>query len=103
MNHELSQEMNAATVVQPEDDLVAVKLPALRRKLRGLAEAGVLNLVLDLSTVKMVDSAGIGLLLSAHNSMKKAGGEFAVTHASSEVLSLLQSMRIHQHFKVSGN
>ena len=51
----------------------------------------------------MVDSAGIGLLISAHNSLKKAGGELAVIHASSDILALFRTMRIHQHFSVSGN
>jgi anti-anti-sigma regulatory factor len=52
---------------------------------------------------QMVDSAGIGLLISAHNSLKKAGGELAVINASCDILALFQAMRIHQHFSVTGN
>jgi anti-anti-sigma factor len=51
----------------------------------------------------MVDSSGIGLLISAHNSLKKVGGQLAVIHASADVLELFQTMRMHQHFSVSGN
>jgi len=97
----LSQD--ATAVLQPEGDLVAAKLPALRAKLRELVAAGVLHLTLDLAATQMVDSAGIGLLISAHNSLKKAGGELTVIHASKDIFDLFRTMRIHQHFSVSGN
>jgi anti-anti-sigma regulatory factor len=51
----------------------------------------------------MVDSSGIGLLISAFNSLRKVGGHLAVIHASADILALFQSMRMHQHFSVSGN
>jgi anti-anti-sigma factor len=97
----ISQESTA--VLQPEGDLVAARLPALRTKLRDMVAAGVLHLTLDLEGTQMVDSAGIGLLISAHNSLKKKGGELTVIHASKDILDLLKTMRIHQHFSISGN
>lgn len=99
MNANVSRE--TAAVVTPEGDLVAARLPALRLKLRQTIEAGILHLTLDLAQTQMVDSAGIGLLISAHNSLKKAGGELTVTHASTDILNLFRTMRIHQHFGVS--
>jgi anti-anti-sigma factor len=92
----------AAAVLQPEGDLVAAKLPALRSKLQEAVHSGIVHLTLDLAGTQMVDSAGIGLLISAHNSLKKAGGELTVVHASKEILDLFRTMRIHQHFSVSG-
>lgn len=92
-----------AAVVQAEGDLVAANLPALRAKLRDMVAAGTRQLTLDLEATKMVDSAGIGLLISAHNSLKKSGGALTVIHASKDILELFQTMRIHQHFTVSGS
>jgi len=60
-------------------------------------------MILDLQGVRAVDSSGIGLLVSAHNSLEKAGGELTVIHASKDILELFHTMRIHQHFSVSGN
>ena len=82
---------------------MAVKLPALRSKLREMVGSGIVHLTMDLASAEMVDSAGIGLLISAHNSLKKAGGELTVIHASKDILDLFRTMRIHQHFSVSGN
>lgn len=92
-----------AEVVQPEGDLTAAKLPAFRSRLREIVASGVLRLTVDLSGVRSVDSSGIGLLVAAHNSLKKSGGELAVIHASKDILDLLRTMRIHQHFSVSGS
>jgi anti-anti-sigma factor len=109
MNDEIvSRDVTAATVkpaatVKLEEDLVAAKLPALRSRLREMTASGIQHLTLDLADVQAVDSTGIGLLVSAHNSLKKAGGELAVIHASKDILELFRTMRIHQHFSVSGN
>jgi anti-anti-sigma factor len=89
-------------VIQPMgQDVVAAFVPELRSKLREVLDDGVRDLVVDLVDVRMVDSTGIGLLISAHNSLRKLGGKLAVVHASPDILELFQTMRIHQHFSVS--
>jgi len=97
----ISQEKSAT--VRPEGDLVAAQLPALRSQLREFVASGAVHLTLDLASTQTVDSAGIGLLISAHNSVKKVGGELTVIHASSDILELFRTMRIHQRISVSGN
>ena len=103
MNNQTKPQEVTAAVLQPEGDLVAARLPALRSKLQEMLGAGTVHLTLDLAGAQMVDSAGIGLLISAHNSLKKAGGELTVVHASKDILDLFRTMRIHQHFSVSGD
>jgi len=89
-------------VLQTEGDLIAANVPVIRTKLREMVASGILHLTLDLAATKMVDSAGLGLLISAHNSIKKAGGALTVVHASRDILNLFQTLRMHQHFSVSG-
>jgi anti-anti-sigma factor len=98
----VTREDNKAVVRPTGDGIVAVSIPELRSKMRGMIEAGVRELVIDLTDVHMVDSSGIGLLISAHNSLSKAGGRLAIIQASAEILELFQTMRMHQHFSVSG-
>ena len=103
MNDELlSPEVHVA-VLRPEGDLVAPRLSDVREKLRDMVGSGILHLTMDLSSTQIVDSAGIGLLIAAHNSLKKVGGELTVIHVSTEILELFRTMRMHQHFNVSGN
>ena len=103
MNKETQAQKVTTAVVQPEGDLVAARLPALRSRLQAMVGAGVVHVTLDLAGTRMVDSAGIGLLISAHNSLKKAGGELTVIQVSKDILDLFRTMRIHQHFSVSGS
>jgi anti-sigma B factor antagonist len=99
----VTREDNKA-IVRPEGDgIVAASVPELRSTMRGIVEAGVRDLVVDLTDIHIVDSSGIGLLISAYNSLRKVGGKLAVIHASADVLELFQTMRMHQHFSVSGN
>src|ERR1700685_3551296 len=102
MNNKTPPQEVTAAVLQTEGDLVAARLPAFRAKLQEMVGAGAIHLTVDLAATGMVDSAGIGLLISAHNSLKKAGGELTVIHVSKDILNLFRTMRIHQHFSVSG-
>jgi len=94
---------NIATreVFRVEGDIVALSATGLRTKMKEMMALGVVELVLDLAKVRMVDSAGIGLLISAHNSLRKTGGSLEIVHANPEILELLRSMRMHRHFKIS--
>lgn len=95
------QQANQSSL-KPEGDLVASVVPRVRSLLREAVAAGLQHLVIDMSEVQMVDSAGLGLLISAHNSLKKNGGSLSVVQASADILELFTTMRIHQHFSVSG-
>jgi anti-anti-sigma factor len=89
--------------IQPAGDVVASSVGDLRDLMREMIAGGVDDMVVDLANTRMVDSRGIGLLIAAHNSLRKVGGRLAVTHASKEILDLFRTMRIHQHFGVSGD
>jgi len=99
----VTREDNKAVVRPAGDDIVAASIPELRARMRGIVAEGIEELVIDLTDVRMVDSSGIGLLISAYNSLRKVGGRLAVIHASADILELFQTMRMHQHFSVSGD
>ncbi len=98
----VTREDNKAVLRPSGDNIVAASVPELRSRMRGIVEEGVRDLVVDLAGVNMVDSSGIGLLISAYNSLRKVGGQMAVIHVSADLLELFRSMRMHQHFSVSG-
>lgn len=82
---------------------MAASVPGLRSAMREVVSEGVLELTVDLTGCQMIDSSGLGVLVSAHNSLHKLGGRLAVVHASKDILELFKVMRIHQHFSVSGD
>ena|ERR1035438_6311553 len=83
-------------------DLVAAKVPELRLQLRALVDGSdVHTIVLDFSNVRMVDSIGIGLLISVHNTLRKAGRELSAIRVSKDIFELFRTLRLHQHFSIS--
>jgi anti-anti-sigma factor len=103
MTETLVERKNTEATVRPAGDVVAPQLPELRSVLRAAMAEGVQAITLDFSQVSMVDSAGLGLLIAAHNSLKKTGGRLAVARASREIQDLFRAMRIHRHFHISGD
>ncbi len=102
MTYTTVTQKDGEVLLQPPGDVVASTVPELRTTLRAALGEGTRELTIDLSKVEMIDSTGIGLLLSAHNSMRNLGGRMAVIHATNDILELFRAMRIHQHFGVSG-
>jgi serine/threonine-protein kinase RsbW len=90
------------TVVKPEGDIVASTVEGLRTALKETLGQGVSEVTLDLGKVSVIDSIGLGLVISVHNSLAKKGGKLTVTNVSKEVLELFKSMRLDRHFSVSG-
>ncbi len=85
-----------------QEDVVAARCAELRGNLRQIIADGARHLTLDFTQVRMVDSAGIGLLIATHNSLRRVEGELALVNCSLEILELFQTMRLHQHMRVEG-
>ena len=98
----VTKEENKAVVRPAGDTIVAATIPELRLEMRGILDQGIRELVIDLAGVRMVDSSGLGLLIAAHNSLMRLGGELSAVNASQELVDLFVAMRIHQHFSISG-
>jgi anti-anti-sigma factor len=89
-------------VVAFDGDLTSSTVLDVRPKLGALMNSGVRQLVFDFGSTIFVDSSGIGMLLSAHNWLSKAGGHLEVIEASEEVVSLFRAMRLDKRFRIDG-
>jgi anti-anti-sigma factor len=89
-------------LIRPEGDIVASTVDVLRAELKELVGQGVSQITLDLTEVEVIDSIGLGLIISSHNSLAKAGGKLSVVKVSLEVHDLFRSMRLDRHFSVTG-
>jgi anti-sigma B factor antagonist len=74
---------------------------ALREKVKGLLAAGKKKIVLDLKNVSMIDSSGLGAMVSAHTSAKSAGATLRLCNLGSRTSELLQMTRLVTVFEVS--
>jgi anti-anti-sigma factor len=83
-------------------DLTASKVPDLQAALKGELAAGMVDVTIDLKNTAMLDSTGIGLLISTGNSVARQKGKLAVINVSPDVVRLLQSMRLTNRLDVRG-
>jgi anti-sigma B factor antagonist len=83
-------------------DLTLGQASQLRAALREAVAAGPAELVVDLAACEMLDSSGIGLLVSACNSMEQIGGGIRVVGVSDDILHLLRSIQLDKRLGASG-
>src|SRR5207248_1499516 len=67
----------------------------LRDAVKSLVAGGAVRIVLDLSDVGYVDSAGIGELVSAYTSVTSQGGQFVLSGLQKRVRDLLQITKLY--------
>ena len=82
-----------AVVITPSGDLDELAAEQLRDTLLGADPLG-RHLVVDLSVVRHIDSAGLGLLVRTHQRTKQEGGIFALAAPSRFVQTVLHTMRL---------
>ena len=87
-------------IVKPGTDIVASMVKQLKEEMKQALDDGAVEMAVDLSGVEMMDSMGIGLLIAAHNSLEKNGGQLELLNTSVDILNLLKNMRLDKHFIV---
>lgn len=73
------------TILQMQGRLDSASAPAADRQLTALTESGVLHIVMDLSGLEYVSSAGLRVFLSAAKRMKLAHGKLALASPTPQV------------------
>ncbi len=77
-----------------------LELKKMKEELKQALDDGAVKMAIDMSKVKMMDSMGIGLLIAAHNSLDKVGGQLELLNVSADILKLPKNMRLDKHFIV---
>ncbi len=74
----------------------------LNEKLHELIEKGKNNIVVDLGKVGFMNSSGLGMLIGALTTMRKAGGDLRIANATDKIESLLvitKLITVFKHYK----
>ncbi len=79
---------SAADLRRDLDDLILQKQP--------------LRLVLDLSRIEFMDSAGLGLLMGRYRLMQSIGGVLVISNANQRVLKILRLSGMERFFEIVG-
>ncbi|MBI1915083.1 MAG: STAS domain-containing protein [Planctomycetes bacterium] len=84
-----------ALLIVPGDSLVTNNVASFKGELEELSQRTI-RLVVDLSQVQFIDSAGCGALLQYHKRLKEKGGGLAVCCISAPVRALFELVRIQR-------
>ncbi len=95
------QDLQSNEVWAPKTDLVAANAQSAKEELRELVARSAGELVVDLSSVAMIDSKGLGILIAAVNSLEAAGRKLRVTGANPDLVELFKLMRLDRHLTIA--
>jgi anti-anti-sigma factor len=98
MSHIMKQQ--DSVTIMPDTDIVASMANAFRTELKSLIDEGARELTIDLAGVQMVDSVGLGVFIATHNTLNQHEGRLIVSNVSDDIVTLLKTMRLDQHFTV---
>lgn len=87
-------------VVNVLGDLDVKSVPALRRNIEALIDGGCRRVILNMSDVDYVDSAGMGLILKELRRMRKMGGLLSLTNVRPRVYRSMAIMRMIDYMPV---
>ena len=76
------------------------EVSALRDKVKTLIDAGKKNLVLNINNVTFIDSAGLGVLVTVHNSANTHGGALRLCQVAPKFKEMLRMTKMDTVFRV---
>jgi anti-sigma B factor antagonist len=98
------RELDGVTVLELDGRVVlGEETVSLREKVKALLGTGKKKLVLDLKRVSMIDSSGLGALVTVHSSAKSHGATLRLCNLGSRTNELLQMTRLLTVFEVSNS
>jgi len=97
-----NREVNGVTIVELDGRIVlGEETNNLRETVKSLISRGQEKLILDMKNVTMIDSGGLGALVSAYSSVKSAGGSLRLCNLGVHFNQLLQITKLLTVFEVS--
>lgn len=97
---EISKDAPAATIKIDYDLLTETVLPKIRKALSDLISEGCINITLDFDEVELLDSPGIGLLISAKELLQKQNGTLTIINVSPNIFEMLKIMRLDKRLNL---
>jgi len=96
-----TREDGRVTVVTLKGDLVIGEPESIFKKtVTRLLEEGRVNLLVDLTGVRFLDSSGLGALVRALTNSQKEGGQTKLLHAGPQIRKLLEMTKLDSVFEI---
>jgi anti-sigma B factor antagonist len=100
MIHSLLQE-SGTTVLRVHGELDALSCPELRPVLDALVEERQPAVTVDLSELRLIDSSGVGAMVSLYKRVRANGGEVRFVGVTAQPLVIFKLLRLDRAFALS--
>jgi anti-sigma B factor antagonist len=100
MNHTLVQE-TGSTVLRVRGELDALSCPELRLVVDTLAAQEKCVVVVDLSELRLIDSSGVGVMVSLYKRVRANGGDVRFVGVTAQPLVIFKLLRLDRAFELS--
>lgn len=100
MNHSLVQEGDAA-VLHVRGELDALSCTELRPVLDAIVKEGSRSVTVDLSNLRLIDSSGVGAMVSLYKRIRANGGEVRFVGVTAQPLVIFKLLRLDRAFELS--
>jgi anti-anti-sigma factor len=87
-------------IISPGQDLVNSMTEKFIQELKDEIKKSPSEIIIDLSGVEQIDSIGFGVIIAAHNSMKKIDGKIIVANVDDNLYKAFVTMRLDSHFSI---
>lgn len=102
MSFNISEKYNCVVIEFKGNVMGGPDAVSLNEQLHELIENDKTNIVVNLSKVKFMNSSGLGMLIGALTTMRKAGGDLRIANATDKIESLLivtKLITVFKHYK----
>lgn len=102
MSFNVSEKYNCVIIEFKGNVMGGPDAVSLNEKLHELIEKEKTNVVVNLGKVKFMNSSGLGMLIGALTTMRKAGGDLRIANATDKIESLLiitKLITVFKHYK----
>jgi anti-sigma B factor antagonist len=86
------------TVLSIEGALDAVSAPDIRPTLEALVAEGRKKITVDLSTLRLIDSSGVGAIVALYKRIHARGGKVSVKGLKDQPLAIFKLLRLDRVF-----
>jgi anti-sigma B factor antagonist len=100
MNHTLVQE-NESAVLSVRGELDALSCPELRPVIDSLVSSGPGRVTVDLSELNLIDSSGVGALVSLYKRVRANGGNVRFVGVTNQPLIIFKLLRLDRAFELT--
>ncbi len=85
---------NGATVLRIEGELDAVSVSDLRPVLDEIVSAAAATVIVDLTALRLIDSSGVGAIVSLYKRVRTKGGTVTVRGVREQPLAIFKLLRL---------